>query len=77
MEGPWRGPEEAMEGPGFGLLCPSWSMPGCQGPQTWVLVAAGGSLFLAFPTTWTSPVITLLPGGAATATGLSKDQRLA
>lgn len=50
---------------------------GCQGPRTRFLFAAGGSLFLAFPTTWTFLVITLLPGGAATPTGLSKDQKLA
>lgn len=47
------------------------------GPRTWFLFAAGGSLFPAFPTMWTSPVTILLPDGAATPTGLSKDRKLA
>lgn len=60
-----------------GPLCSVWSDACVSGPRTWFLFAAGGSLFLAFPTMWISPVTILLPDGAAIPTGLSKDQKLA
>lgn len=59
-----------------GLAKCAWDGAGATGSVFWLFFTAGGSLFPACPTTYTSPATILLCGGAATPTGLSKDPRL-